>query len=159
MMTSPDDNSVVNSLIKVTIDSVDGYRKAADEANNHAFQSMFYERAQEREELVDELQHFVRSRGGNPSDDGTMAAGAHRIFMDLRDAIAGNDDEGIIAEVERGEDHIKTAFEEARKRSDISTDARDLIEQCYVSIKAGHDQMRDLKHGVSPDSNNMKMPL
>jgi hypothetical protein len=24
----------------------------------------------------------------------------------------------------------------------------DLIEDCYVSVKAGHDEMRDLKHNM-----------
>jgi uncharacterized protein (TIGR02284 family) len=159
MMSFPDDSRVINALIKVTIDSADGYRKAADEANNHAFQSIFYERANEREQLVEKMQDFVRSRGGEPADDGSMTAGAHRMFMELRDAIMGNDDEAIISEVERGEDYIKAAFEEERKRSDISSDARDLIEQCYVSVKSGHDQMRDLKHGVSRESSNAQMPM
>jgi uncharacterized protein (TIGR02284 family) len=152
MMMSPNDSEAVNSLIKVTIDSVDGYRKAADDADNHVFQSIFYERANEREQLVDRMQQFVRARGDEPVDDGSMTAGAHRVFMNLREAIMGNDDEAIIAEVERGEDHIKAQFEEARMRTDLSAEARELIEQCYVSVKTGHDQMRDLKHGMSPQS-------
>ena len=49
-----------------------------------------------------------------------VLAGAHRVFMDLKSAITGNDDDAIIAEVERGEDLIKHKFEEAMSDSDLS---------------------------------------
>jgi uncharacterized protein (TIGR02284 family) len=148
MMERPNDNDVVNRLIKVTIDSADGYRKAADEAHNHGFQSIFYDRANERDALVGRMQKFVRARGGNPVDAGSLSASAHRAFLHLRDAITGSDDEAIIAEVERGEDYIKEQYETLRGRGDVSSDARQLIDDCYQVVKNGHDQMRDLKHGI-----------
>lgn len=142
------DVDVVNDLIKVTIDSADGYRKAGEQADNHAFQSIFYDRAAERDALVKQMQDFVRTRGGDAVDDGSLAASAHRAFLGLRDAIAGNDDDAIVAEVERGEDYIKEQFENACAQSNVSSEARMLVDQCYQSVKAGHDQMRDLKHGL-----------
>jgi uncharacterized protein (TIGR02284 family) len=148
MMMGPNDADIVNDLIKVTIDSADGYRKAADAADNNAFQQIFYDRAAEREQLVDRMQQFVRSRGDEPVTDGSLSTSAHRVFLDLRDAITGQDDSAIIAEVERGEDYIKEKYENARNGADLSTEARDLIDDCYRSVKAGHDQMRDLKHGM-----------
>ena len=157
MMTSPKDFAAINELTKVTIDSVDGYRKAADEAENHSFQSIFYDRANERAKLVSHLQEFVRVRGEEPETDGSVGAGAHRMFMGLRDAIMGKDDDAIIAEVERGEDHLKEKYDEARARDDLSSEAQVLIAECYTSVKVGHDQMRDLKHGVSPQSTTMPM--
>ena len=68
--------------------------------------------------------------------------------MNLRDAVTGTDDKAIVAEVERGEDHIKEQFEMAMIDNDLSTETKTLISQCYDSVKQGHDQMRDLKNGL-----------
>lgn len=150
MMDSRDhDIETINGLIKTTIDSVDGYRSAAQDATNNQFQSIFFERANEREKVAEDLRQHVRSLGGDPQDDGSILAGAHRAFMNLRDAVTGTDDEAVIAEVERGEDHIKEKFETALQDGNLSTDTRSKISECYESVKSGHDQMRDLKHGLN----------
>lgn len=146
-MTDTADISVVNNLIEVTIDSADGYRKAADDADNLAFQKLFYARADERDELIEQMQDFVRKSGGEPADEGSLTAGAHRIFIDLRDRLVGGDDDAVIAEVERGEDHIKHRFEAALREPSLAPETRALIEAGMEIIVAGHDQISDLKHG------------
>ena len=142
------DIDTVNDLIKTTIDSVDGYRSAGEDANSGQFQSIFFERANERKDIADRLSQHVRQLGGDPKDSGSIVAGAHRAFMNLRDAVTGTDDKAIVAEVERGEDHIKEQFEMAMIDNDLSTETKTLISQCYDSVKQGHDQMRDLKNGL-----------
>ncbi|MGL5836957.1 MAG: PA2169 family four-helix-bundle protein [Sphingorhabdus sp.] len=146
MIYSFNDNEAVNSLIKVTIDSADGYRKAAKEIDSQNFHDVFNSRASERGYMVDQMQQFVYAHGGDPVDSGSLTAGAHRLFLDLRDAISSKNDHAIIAEVERGEDHIKRQFEIVLARTDVSREARAFIEQCYGTIKAGHNQMDGLKY-------------
>jgi uncharacterized protein (TIGR02284 family) len=136
----------LNDLIKTTIDSVDGYRSAAEDAENGEYRSIFFDRANERSNVADQLQAYVRELGGEPNTDGSIAAGAHRAFMGLKAAITGNDDKAIVAEVERGEDVIKHKFEEAMSDSELSPEARTVIDRCYQSVKEGHDQMSNLKH-------------
>jgi hypothetical protein len=36
---------------------------------------------------------------------------------------------------------------------DLHGETHDLIQRCYQSIKAGHDQMSQLKHGMETPSN------
>lgn len=137
----------LNSLIATTLDSVDGYRTAAEKADNSGLAETFNTRANEREQVVRTLQDKVRALGGNPEDDGTVLAGAHRVFLSLRDAVTGErDDDAVVAEVERGEDHIKAKFEDAMKDEDLSADVKTCISGCYDSVKSGHDQMSNLKH-------------
>ncbi len=143
------DIKILNSLIATTIDSVDGYNAAADSADNTDFRQIFRERANERGEVVSKLQNQVQTLGGNPEDDGTAIAGAHRFFMNLRDSLTSTDDEAVVAEVERGEDVIKAKYEAALDEADLSPACRELVQGCYISVKQGHDQMRDLKHGMS----------
>ena len=143
------DVKILNSLIATTIDSVDGYNAAADNADNQEFRSIFRDRAKERDDVVSKLQTQVRSLGGNPEDDGTTIAGAHRFFMTLRDSLTGTDDEAVVSEVERGEDVIKAKYEAVLEDTDLTAASRELVQSCYASVKQGHDQMRDLKHGLA----------
>ncbi len=142
------DIDTLNELITSTIDSVDGYRKAGEDSNSGQFQPIFFSRASERREVAERLQDEVRNLGGEPSDDGSLMGAADRAFMTLREVISGDDEKAIVAEVERGEDKIKAKFEDAIADSKLSPETRNVISSAYTSVKAGHDQMRDLKHGL-----------
>lgn len=141
--------STLNSLIATTLDSVDGYRKAAEAADAGQFREIFLSRANERQQVVTDFQAKVRELGGDPEDDGTILASAHRAFLGLRDKLTGpRDDDAVIAEVERGEDHIKSKFESALEDADLDPAVRQLIETGYASVRQGHDQISALKHGL-----------
>lgn len=147
MSESNHDIDVLNGLIETTIDSSEGYREAADDADSSNYRSTFQSRASERAQVASKLQQHVRVLGGTPDDDGTVLASAHRMFVNLRNAISSGDT-AVVDEVERGEDHIKAKFEDALKDNEVTPATRDVINQCYTSVKSGHDQMRDLKHSL-----------
>lgn len=141
------DIKVLNGLIETTIDSADGYDQAAKDADQTRYASLFASRAGERRRVATELQRLVGSLGGKPEDDGTILASAHRIFVNLRSSLSKGD-EAVVAEVERGEDHIKHKYEDALEDEKLSPSTRSAIELAYRSIREGHDQMRDLKHAM-----------
>jgi len=147
-MSESHDISMLNSLIATTIDSVDGYTEASKESQSSQFTALFTSRATERRQVAARLQQEVTSLGGNPEDDGTVLAGVHRMFINLKTAVTGHDDKAIINEVEAGEDHIKDKFEDALRDLDLSPRVRSVIEGCYTSVKQGHDEMRDLKQSM-----------
>jgi uncharacterized protein (TIGR02284 family) len=135
---------VLNSLVEATLDSAHGYREAAKDAKNPRFKSLFEKRSMERNQLTAELQTEVRGLGGKPEDEGTILASAHRMFLNLKNTVTGSD-QGIVDEVEAGEDHIKAKFEEALQQENLSAPVKGVVNEVYAVIKADHDQMRDLK--------------
>lgn len=145
-MNNKHDIKVLNDLIETTLDSVDGYAEAAENANSEQLSALFRARAGERSAVATTLQDCVRSLGGKPEDDGTALASAHRMFVNLRASVASNDNKAVVDEVERGEDHIKSKFENAMKDGDASPTTMSIIAEAYASVRSGHDQMRDIKH-------------
>lgn len=135
-------------MIETTLDSADGYEKAADDATSDGFVQMFRARAGERHHAAEKLKYEVRRLGEKPEDDGTILAAAHRTWLRLRDVVTGNDDEAIVAEVERGEDHIKKKFEDALENDNLTGECRQLAQDCYTLVKQGHDQMSSIKHSL-----------
>ena len=149
MSETSHDISTLNDLIATTYDSINGYTEAAKDSDNQRFVDMFTARSIEREAAVKTLRTEVTRLGGKPDDNGTVLGGAHRMFMNLKSVLTGRDEKAIIAEVEQGEDHIKAKFEDALADSDISPQVMHTIRECYVSVKQGHDEMRDLKHSMT----------
>lgn len=137
---------VLNGLIETTLDSADGYRKAAETADNPRFKAMFEERARKRSQICSELKTEVRTFGGEPKEDGSMLAASHRAFLDLKDKVTGSDDKAIIDEVERGEDFIKQKYAKAVNDEDLAPGVRSAIDRAYMSIKSDHDEISALKH-------------
>ena len=142
------DTTTLNTLIGTLIDSIQGYQKAAADTSNTRFAEMFNARAQERQQVLTRLQAAVARMGGNPEDDGTTAGAAHRGWMNLKEAVLGQDDETIVKTVEEGEDYLKNKFEAALETADLPAEARMAVEEAWTSVKAGHDEMSALKHAI-----------
>jgi uncharacterized protein (TIGR02284 family) len=148
VMTSSKDATVLNTLIATLLDSIDGYQKSAADIDNQALAERFNARARERQSAVTKLQAAVASAGGKPEDDGTLLAGAHRAFLNLKEVVAGQDDKAIVAEIERGEDYLKGKFNAALADADLTPAARSAAEEAWQSVRAGHDEMGALKHSM-----------
>ena len=140
--------ATLNTLTATLIDSVTGYRDAADHAQSPRFQQLFRKFADERSSAVELLRQQVTSLGGEAEGDGSFMGKVHQRFMDLKSAITGRDDKAIVNEVERGEDYLKEKFETVLKDVDLSAQSRSAVEQAFTSVRLGHDQMSDLKHGM-----------
>lgn len=145
-----DEVTTLNTLTATLIDSVTGFEDAAAnlEGNSRLIE-LFRERASERTRVVEELRGEVRRLGGNAEDDGSFLGKTHQRFLDLKAAITGRDEKAIINEVERGEDYLKEKFENALQMDSLSGETRTVIERAYQSVKSGHDQVSQLKHGMA----------
>lgn len=147
-MSDNNDVGTLNGLIATTIDSINGYGESADAVTNPQFRELFQELSRDRQQVLPKLQAAVAQMGGNPEDDGTTLAAAHRMFVDLKSAVTGTDDKSVINEVERGEDHIKAKYEAALGDASLSPNARAVVLEAYTSVRRGHDRVRDLKHAM-----------
>jgi len=139
---------ILKTLTSTLNDSVNGYRDAADNAEGSQFQQIFRDNASERERVAGELAGEVRRLGGTPDEDGTFMGKTHQAFLDLKAAVTGRDDKAIINEVERGEDYLKEKFETALADDKLTPESREIVERAYQSVRKGHDQISQLKHGL-----------
>jgi uncharacterized protein (TIGR02284 family) len=143
-----DEIATLNTLIATTIDSITGYEDAAQNVDSERLREIFRQRASERQRSVEDLRSEVRRLGGDPEDDGSIMGKTHQRFLDLKAAIAGRDEKAIVNEVERGEDYLKEKFETALSSGELSGETRAIVERAYQSVRSGHDQISELKHGL-----------
>ena len=148
--TNHDTVKLLNSLIETTLDSANGYKEAAENADASQYRSLFQERARGRLELAQRLQAEVRSFGGEPETDQSLLGKAHNKFVDLKTALlGGHDDKAVINEVERGEDFIKAKFKAAAEVADLPQRAQQVVTEAFGEIKAQHDEVSRLKHQLN----------
>jgi uncharacterized protein (TIGR02284 family) len=138
----------LETLTTTLIDSINGYEDAATNSDNPRFQQIFRERASERRQVLEDLRSEIRRLGGDPPDDGSMMGKTHQRWLDLKAAVTGRDDQQIINSVESGEDYLKEKFETALSSGDLTGESRQVVERVYQSVRSGHDQMSQLKHGM-----------
>lgn len=135
----------LQNLIQINIDSSRGFNEAAEQIEDPAIADLFRTLGTERSAFAAELQTYVAFNYEEPQDDGSVAAALHRAWIDIRSMISGGDNYAILAEAERGEDQIKEAYEKTLKETAGSA-MNDVLQQQYAQVKAGHDQVRDLRN-------------
>ena len=148
MIGKSDETTTLNTLTATLLDSVQGYRDAAENSESGRFQEMFRTNADERSRVAEDLRAEVRRLGGEPEDDQSTMGSLHQRWLDLKAAVTGRDDKAIINEVERGEDFLKGKFKAAVNSDDLSAESRAVVDRAYQSVLKGHDKMSQLKHSM-----------
>ena len=135
----------LQDLIQVNLDSRDGFKDAADHLREKksGLEMFFRELEHERAAQARELQDLVANNAEKPTKSGSVAAAAHRTWMDIRSALGGGE-HAILSEAERGEDHIKEKYESALK--DLAgCSCTTTLKRHYAAVRVSHDKVRDLR--------------
>ena len=128
--------TVLETLIDTTYDSVDGYRKAAELAKTPVLKQALEAQAATRQATLDSLNAELVRLGGERITKGTMAGGLHRLWLDLT-AMFENGDEAAVERVEEGEAYLAKKFEEALEHADLDPETRAVITAAHAEVRAG----------------------
>jgi uncharacterized protein (TIGR02284 family) len=135
-----DTASILNDLVTITADSAEGYKHAADDAKDPGLKSLFSDLSSQRTGMMKELQQLVSQHGGSPNTSGTWAGSAHRVFVNLKSVVTGNDRDAILREVERGESTAVAEFEKALNNKDLPAELRTRIQGFLQRFQADRDR-------------------
>ena len=145
---------VLNDLIQINNDRIEGYKRASEESKDTDvdLKAIFHEMSDQSMKYVNELTQEVTKLGGDPASNTTMSGKVYRVWMDLKAAITGKDRETILGNCEFGEDVAQKAYQAAlESEAYMSTEVRQLISEQKSSLKNSHDiikKYRDMHEGV-----------
>ena len=135
----------INDLITVNYDGERGYKEAAGDVTDARLKSWFREYAQQRYDFGHELKGELSQLGGTPDKGTSLASDIHRIFIDLKSAIAGNDEKAVINECIRGEENAIERYDKVLKHEALPASARTVVSRQRNQIQAALGKMQDLK--------------
>src|SRR5215218_4434796 len=139
---------ILNDLIRINQDRVEGYEKAIDELKDGDadLKTLFSRYISESRQYGQELTTEVGRLGGDPADGTTNSGKIYRVWMDLKAAITGKDRKTILNNCEFGEDAAQKAYDTALNSDvDFEPSLRDLIVRQKAALKVGHDEVKRLR--------------
>ena len=155
MKTNENVAEVLNDLILINNDRIEGYEKAAAETSEEDadLRTMFNNMADESRKYVAELTKEVTTLGETPAEGTTNSGKLYRVWMGLKNSFS-DDRHSILASCEFGEDAAQKTYQQALEDDDIETSSsyRELISRQKASLKQSHDlikQYRDAHETVS----------
>ena len=139
---------VLNDLIEYSKDGEKGFKASAEDVKNPELKAFFVQRAGECGNAAGELQSEVRRLGGDPETSTSISGDLHRGWVNLKAMVTGKDEEAVLNEAERGEDHALKAYKEALEKitKHILVGIRDLVERQYHGVQRNHDQVKALRN-------------
>lgn len=144
--------SVLNDLIQTVEDGREGYRQASENVESPEIRSMLSEYSSRRAGFAATLREEVRSLGGEPEQEGTVAGSLHRGWISLKETLSSNDDEAVIAECCRGEEHAIEQFGNALENNDLPAPTRSTIEGQKREIEQARARMESLERTLDATS-------
>jgi uncharacterized protein (TIGR02284 family) len=141
---------VLNGLITINNDRIDGYETASKETDENDLKAMFAQFILTSQKCKEDLVSEVRALGGEEAE-GTKTTGKFfRVWMDVKAALTGKDRKAILNSCEYGEDQALEAYDDALKDGAkyLSADQQSMIITQKSSLKADHDHVRALRDAL-----------
>jgi uncharacterized protein (TIGR02284 family) len=142
---------VLNKLLEINNDRVEGYETALKETDEGDLKTLFAQLARTSSKFVTELTDEIRSMNGEPVEGTKISGKFFRAWMDVKAALTGRDRKAILSSCEFGEDKAVDTYEEVLRddSENLSSVQQDMIRAQYALIKADHDKVRYLRDSFS----------
>jgi len=139
---------VLNDLIRINNDRVEGYEKAIRETNENDvdLRNIFNRMADESRKYSRELTERVQRLGGEPAGGTTASGKIYRTWMDVKSAFSRSERKSVLEECEYGEDAAQKAYEKALDTdNDLPADVLALITEEKANLRSAHDTIRNYR--------------
>ncbi len=153
-MDTEESIDVLNNLIVINNDRIEGYKTASTETYAGELRSLFSTLEQTSQNCKKELEAEVNRLGGTP-EEGTKTSGKfYRIWMDLKAAITGSDRKAILQSCEYGETVAIGAYQDALEADmeDITYEQRAMLNAHLNFLKAYYEKVMSMQELAKSNS-------
>jgi uncharacterized protein (TIGR02284 family) len=144
-MADRTERAVLNHLIETCKDAERGFRHVASHAADPAIKGLFLDIAEQRARFAADLVPHAQRLGGSSGPDGSTAASLHRTWIDLRHALARNDQHDIVEEAQRGERFSMSVYQEALANV-MHPDVRQVLEAQCAELRKTGERLQAMSH-------------
>lgn len=136
---------VLNDLIRINNDRIEGYEKAISETDEPDLdlKAMFSKMENESRNNVRELNTAVETLGETPVEGTTVSGKIYRVWMDVKTAFSTKERQSILELCEFGEDAAQKAYTDAlASDAEMNTTVRQLITNQQQSLQTAHNVIK-----------------
>ncbi|MBW8686942.1 PA2169 family four-helix-bundle protein [Chitinophaga rhizophila] len=138
---------VLNDLIQINNDRIEGYEKALKElkAEDADLKALFSSMISESHELRLALGTEVNALGGDMDNSTTTSGKIYRAWMDVKAIFTGHDRHTVLSNCEAGEDAAQRAYRTALEDEELPAYLREMIVEQQATLRKSHDQIKALR--------------
>ncbi|MFT7361925.1 MAG: hypothetical protein ACI9UV_000114 [Algoriphagus sp.] len=139
---------MLNTLITINNDRIEGYETAAKETEEQDLKVLFGQFSSTSQKCKDDLIIEVSKLGGIPAE-GTKTIGKFfRVWMDVKSALTSKDRKVILNSCEFGEDVAKDTYKKALENDsgNLSAEQQSMIKAQHTLLVADHDKVRSMRN-------------
>lgn len=138
---------VLNALITINNDRIEGYETAAKETEEQDLKTLFAQFAATSQKCKTELENEVVKLGGTPAEGTRVSGKFFRLWMDVKAALTGKDRKAILDSCEYGEDMAKNTYENALENDaeNLSAQQQAMIKAQHILLVADHNQIKAMR--------------
>lgn len=139
--------AVLNKLVEINNDRLQGYNVAIDESEDAELQILFADFKEISDHCIAELSEQIAGLGGLSTDSSSSSGKLYRIWMDIKAAVTNNDRNAILSSCEYGEDVALETYNDVLTNDIdfLTIEQHKMIYKQYVSIKNNHDKLKVLR--------------
>jgi len=125
----------LNDILERNYDSVKGFKKAAENADDNRLVGYFNKQVLKRKGFIGELSNEVSSLGGSPKDSGSVEGTLHRTWIDFKTALSYDNDENVIEACITGERKCMDEYNDLLKKTYVPSSTRALLQKQRTAVE------------------------
>lgn len=141
---------VLNSLIIINNDRIEGYQTALEGTEEHDLHTLFARFISTSHKCRRELVMEVNTLGGEVAEGTKTSGKIYRMWMDVKAAFTGDDRKAILNSCEYGEDEAQDTYDNVLENDleHLSADQQTMVYAQKSLLKADHDHVRTLRDAL-----------
>ncbi|WPQ60740.1 PA2169 family four-helix-bundle protein [Chitinophaga sancti] len=138
---------ILNDLVQINNDRIDGYEKALQELKqeDNDLKALFSSMISESHEIRLALGTEVNALGGDMETSTTTSGKIYRAWMDIKAVFTGHDRHTVLANCERGEDAAQKAYDSALEEEELPAYLREMVSEQKQTLRRSHDKIKELR--------------
>ena len=147
MATTTVNTEVLNDLIQINNDRIEGYTKAIEElkSEDSDLKALFVKMIGESHKYKLALATEVQALGVDAETGTTNSGKIYRAWMDVKALFTGHDRKTVLNNCEAGEDAAQKAYKMALNEEELSANLRSLITEQKAALRVSHDEVKALR--------------
>lgn len=149
MKSNQNDPNILNDLIKINNDRIEGYELAIDLANEQgegALEAMFKKFIAQSEKFIAELSPLVEFAGQSATDRTKLSGDLFRLWMVIKSKLSGGHMQDLLEHCERGESAFREVYNKAlAEENKLSIGAKNLIQIQLSQQREAHENIKILR--------------
>jgi uncharacterized protein (TIGR02284 family) len=139
--------SVLNTLIKINNDRIEGYDTASKETKDVDLINLFFQFKETSKKCNTELISEVLQLGGKPQERTKIIGKFFRVWMDLKAALTNQNHNAILLSCDYGENITIIIYNKVLRKysNELHQDHIRLIERQLILINKDLDSLRDMR--------------